>query len=160
MSVMTKTLEETFALGRELGKRLQPGDVIALSGPLGIGKTQLVHGVAESYLGPGVRVCSPSFTIINQYIVGARRIYHLDLYRLSSFEELESTGYWDTIEDPEAVILIEWLEQVERAKPLQYTQIHINFADENADLSNTSRIFSLIDEDHPDLYRRIKDLFD
>lgn len=159
MSVITKNLEETFALGRKLGKLLQPQDTIALSGPLGVGKTQLVHGIAETYLQEHVHVCSPSFTIINQYTTNHKKIYHLDLYRLNSFDELESTGYWDTIEDPDALILIEWLEQVEKAKPLQYTQIHIDFLDENADLSQTARIFTLCDRQNSELYKRIQPIF-
>ncbi|MBQ9395469.1 MAG: tRNA (adenosine(37)-N6)-threonylcarbamoyltransferase complex ATPase subunit type 1 TsaE, partial [Proteobacteria bacterium] len=112
MSVICSSLEETIAFGEKLGTLLRAGDVIALRGHLGIGKTQLVHGIANTYLDANVHVCSPSFTIINRYEGKGRTIHHLDLYRLSTLEELESTGYWDVIEDPDALILIEWLEQV------------------------------------------------
>ena len=146
MSVICKTLEETIQFGEKLGQLLQPADVIALRGHLGIGKTQLVHGIANTFLGREVHVCSPSFTIINRYEANHKVIHHLDLYRLSTLEELESTGYWDAIEDPNALILIEWLEQVDRAQPLEFVTIDIQFEDETADLSKTSRIFSLIGE--------------
>ena len=157
MGVVCKSLEETMAFGERLGALLNPGDTIALRGPLGIGKTQLVHGIASAYLGTQVHVCSPSFTIINRYEAGTRAIHHLDLYRLSSLEELESTGYWDAIEDPDALILIEWLEQVDRAQPLEFVTIDIRFEDNSGDLSKTPRIFELIGEG--ELYDRLKPAF-
>ncbi len=153
----TQTLAQTIDFGRQLGARLRPGDVIALRGNLGIGKTQLVHGIAASYLQKEVHVCSPSFTIINQYEANGRTVHHLDLYRLSTLEELESTGYWDAIEDPNALVLIEWLEQVDRAQPLDFVTIDIQFEDENDDLSHTPRLFAL--HGSGDLYDRLADLF-
>ena len=157
MSKICKSLEETIEFGKQLGALLNPGDVIALRGTLGIGKTQLVHGIANAYLQTEVNVCSPSFTIINQYKSGSRTINHLDLYRLSTLEELESTGYWDVIEDPDALILIEWLEQVDRAQPLNFVTIDIQFTDES-DLSKSPRCFDLVGEG--ELYQRIHPLFD
>ena len=157
MAVICKTLEETIQFGENLGKALRPADVIALRGHLGIGKTQLVHGIANTYLGRDIHVCSPSFTIINRYEAGGKIIHHLDLYRLSNLDELESTGYWDAIEDPNALILIEWLEQVDRAQPLEFVTIDIQFEDETADLSRTARVFSLVGEG--ELYQRLTPLF-
>lgn len=141
--VITHTLDETIQFGRQLGQCLRPGDVIALRGNLGIGKTQLVHGIAQTYLGAPVHVCSPSFTIINRYEANGRAIHHLDLYRLSTLDELESTGYWDAIEDANALILIEWLEQVDRAQPIDFVTIDINF-DDDSDLSTSPRAFDLV----------------
>lgn len=153
-----KSLSDTIEFGKKLGSLLMPGDVIALRGNLGIGKTQLVHGIAQTYLkDENVRVCSPSFTIINRYESGNRAIHHLDLYRLSNLEELESTGYWDTIEDPDALILIEWLEQVDRAQPLEFVTIDIQFEDETGDLGNTARLFKL--EGFGELYDRLNPAF-
>ena len=157
MSKICNSLAETIEFGKQLGAVLQPGDVIALRGTLGIGKTQLVHGIANAYLKTDVHVCSPSFTIINQYKSNDRIIHHLDLYRLSTLEELESTGYWDVIEDPNALILIEWLEQVDRAQPLDFVTIDIRFTDET-DLSNSPRQFDLIGSG--DLYARLKEWFE
>ncbi len=151
------SLSETIQFGEILGSHLRAGDVIALRGHLGIGKTQLVHGIARTYLGADVHVCSPSFTIINQYEANGRAIHHLDLYRLSTLEELESTGYWDIIEDPNALILIEWLEQVDRADPIDFVTIDIRFTDETGDLSASPREFMLLGQG--ELYERLKPLF-
>ena len=151
------SLSETIQFGEILGSHLRAGDVIALRGHLGIGKTQLVHGIARTYLGADVHVCSPSFTIINQYEAHGRAIHHLDLYRLSTLEELESTGYWDIIEDPNALILIEWLEQVDRADPIDFVTIDIRFTDETGDLSASPREFMLLGQG--ELYERLKPLF-
>ena len=79
-----------------------------------------------------------------------------DLYRLSTLEELESTGYWDAIEDPNALVLIEWLEQVDRAQPIEFVTIDMNFADDS-DLSTSARTFALLG--HGELYERLAPLF-
>ena len=155
--MICSSLSETIQFGETLGSHLRVGDVIALRGHLGIGKTQLVHGIAKTYLGADVHVCSPSFTIINQYEANGRAIHHLDLYRLSTLEELESTGYWDIIEDPNALILIEWLEQVDRADPIDFVTIDIRFTDETGDLSASPREFTLLGQG--ELYERLKPLF-
>jgi len=157
--VITHNLEETISFGRKLGQCLAAGDVIALRGYLGIGKTQLVRGIAQTYLrSDDVRVCSPSFTIINRYEANGRAIHHLDLYRLSTLDELESTGYWDAIEDPGALVLIEWLEQVDRAQPLEFVTIDMTFADESGDLSQAARNFDLLGQGR--LFGRLAPLFD
>lgn len=153
----TNSLEETINFGKQLGKQLRPGDVIALRGSLGIGKTQLVHGIAQSYLNAPVHVCSPSFTIINRYEANNKAIHHLDLYRLSTLDELESTGYWDAIEDPSALVLIEWLEQVDRAQPLEFVTIDMAFENENGDLGASPRLFRLLGSG--ELYNRLLPLF-
>ena len=160
-TVQTNSLEETIAFGRKLANYLQAGDVIALRGTLGIGKTQLVRGIAQTWLGTDNRVCSPSFTIINQYNSANKTIYHLDLYRLSTLEEVESTGYWDCIEDPDALVLIEWLEQVDQAKPIEFITIDIQFAGDtqDADLSSLPRVFSLDGDTSSELYQRLSKAF-
>lgn len=152
----TNSLQETIEFGKQLGACLKPGDVIALRGNLGIGKTQLVHGIAQAYLNADTHVCSPSFTIINRYDANGKSIAHLDLYRLSSLDELESTGYWDVIEDPNALVLIEWLEQVDAAQPLDFVTIDITFQNEN-DLSQSPRLFQLIGSGNT--YQRLLPLF-
>lgn len=126
-----------------------------------MGKTQLVRGIAETYLGELGHVCSPSFTIINRYEAGGKRIYHLDLYRLSTLEELESTGYWETVEDPSALVLIEWLEQVDRAEPLAFVTIDIEFESDAEDLTTMPRVFELLPtEQTSELYERLSGAFE
>ncbi|MCL2325349.1 MAG: tRNA (adenosine(37)-N6)-threonylcarbamoyltransferase complex ATPase subunit type 1 TsaE [Proteobacteria bacterium] len=160
MAIVCHSLQDTVDFGASLGRLLRAGDVIALRGPLGIGKTQLVRGIAQSYLGEGVRVCSPSFTIINRYeAVGGRVIHHLDLYRLSTLEELESTGYWDSIEDPSALVVIEWLEQVDRAQPIEFVTLCLSFLEEGGDLSLSPRCIELEFSAPSALSHRLSSLF-
>ena len=90
-----------------------------------------------------------------------RLIYHLDLYRLSTLEEVESTGYWDCIEDPNALVLIEWLEQVDRAKPIEFLTINMVFEgdDQDVELSNLPRCFSIEGDPSSELYQRLAPIF-
>jgi tRNA threonylcarbamoyladenosine biosynthesis protein TsaE len=114
MTITSNSPEETLELGRRLGERLKGGEILALSGPLGSGKTHLVKGIA---LGAGARdrtdVTSPTFVIINQY-AGRLDIYHLDAYRLDSVAEFEQLGF-DDLCYPESVVVIEWADRVESA---------------------------------------------
>ncbi len=117
-------------LGELLGSLLQSGDVVVLTGSLGAGKTQLAKGVAQ---GLGVRedVTSPTFAIINAYQGAEMPLYHVDLYRLSGFEELEDTGIFDIL--GEGVCLIEWGELFSRQLGEERLDIFIERMDEPAD---------------------------
>jgi len=101
----TATAEETLALGRELAAALRPGDVIALSGMLGAGKTTLVKGIAQG-LDVTEPVTSPTFTLIQEY-EGRLPLYHVDLYRIKEAEELEDLGLEEYFY-ARGVTLIEW----------------------------------------------------
>ena len=101
---------ETESLGEAWGRAAQPGLVIALSGDLGAGKTQLVKGLARG-LGITARVHSPTFTLVNEYRGGRLRLFHLDLYRLETPAQILSAGledYWQ----PDGVAVIEWAERM------------------------------------------------
>jgi tRNA threonylcarbamoyladenosine biosynthesis protein TsaE len=101
---------ETESLGESWGREAQHGLVIALSGDLGAGKTQLVKGIARG-LGVTSRVHSPTFTLVNEYSGGRLRLFHLDLYRLETRAQILSAGleeYWQ----PDGVAVIEWAERV------------------------------------------------
>lgn len=110
---MTKDQEETELLGKGLGKLLAPGNFVALSGQLGAGKTAFARGVARG-LDISEDITSPTFTIINQY-EGLHLLAHIDAYRLGSFEELETIGFYDYLE--KYIILLEWPEVVEPIIP-------------------------------------------
>src|SRR5882724_3401395 len=90
-SVETRSPEETIEFGRRLAAELRPGDVVALTGELGAGKTCLVKGVALG-LGIAQDVTSPTFTIIHDYRGGKLPLYHVDLYRLDSTEQAVAIG--------------------------------------------------------------------
>lgn len=102
---------DTEALGERWGREAQPGWVIALSGDLGAGKTQLVKGLARG-LGVAARVHSPTFTLVNEYAGGRLRLFHLDLYRLETPEQIHSAGLEDYLQ-PDGVAVIEWAERME-----------------------------------------------
>jgi tRNA threonylcarbamoyladenosine biosynthesis protein TsaE len=101
---------ETEALGEAWGRAAKRGLVIALSGDLGAGKTQLVKGFARG-LGITTRVHSPTFTLVNVYPGGRLALFHLDLYRLETKEQILSTGVEDYLR-PDGVTVIEWAERM------------------------------------------------
>ena len=101
---------ETEALGEAWGRKLTRGSVIALSGDLGAGKTQLVRGLARG-LGVTSRVHSPTFTLVNEYAGGRWRLFHLDLYRLETPEQIHGAGLEEFLR-PDGVAVIEWAERM------------------------------------------------
>lgn len=110
----SKSPQETMELGRRIGARLRGGEVFAICGPLGSGKTHLIKGIAA---GAGAQdresVTSPTFVIVNQY-AGRFDLYHIDAYRLNSVAEFEMLGF-DDFCYPESVVLIEWADKIEPA---------------------------------------------
>ena len=101
---------ETEALGEKLGRTVARGQVIALSGDLGAGKTQFVRGLARG-LGFAGRVHSPTFTLVNEYGGGRLKLFHLDLYRLETAEQVRSAGIEEYL-SPDGVSVIEWAERI------------------------------------------------
>jgi tRNA threonylcarbamoyladenosine biosynthesis protein TsaE len=101
---------ETEALGEKFGRTAERGLVIALSGDLGAGKTQLVKGVARG-LGVTARVHSPTFTLVNEYSGGRLKLFHLDLYRLETPAQILSAGIGEYL-SPDGVAVIEWAERI------------------------------------------------
>jgi len=101
---------ETEALGEQWGRTAQRGLVIALSGDLGAGKTQLVRGLARG-LGVTTRVHSPTFTLVNEYSGERLKLFHLDLYRLETPEQIHSAGIEEFLQ-PDGVAVIEWAERL------------------------------------------------
>jgi tRNA threonylcarbamoyladenosine biosynthesis protein TsaE len=102
--------QETLALGEAWGRAARRGDVFALSGDLGAGKTQLVKGIARG-LGTGARVHSPTFTLLNQYDGGRLALFHLDLYRLESPQQVAGAGLEPYLANPDGVSVVEWAER-------------------------------------------------
>lgn len=102
-----KKEKETVSLGKRFGRILKPGDIVALTGDLGAGKTHFASGIGEA-LGVKEYITSPTFTILCEY-EGRMPMYHFDLYRLENEEELFDTGFWEYA-DSEGVTVIEWPE--------------------------------------------------
>ena len=113
MELTTYSPEETERLGASLAKHLQPGDVIAYYGDLGAGKTAFTRGVAAG-LGVTDRVTSPTYTIVNEYLSGRMPLFHFDMYRLGSADELFDIG-WEDYLSRGGVCAVEWSEHVEEA---------------------------------------------
>ena len=113
MTVITKSPEQTELLGKKLAELLRPGDVIAYYGDLGAGKTAFTRGLAA---GLGIReaVTSPTYTIVNEYLSGRMPLFHFDMYRLSSSEELFDIG-WEDYLARGGVCAVEWSENVDDA---------------------------------------------
>ena len=110
MTVITKSPEQTELLGKKLAELLRPGDVIAYYGDLGAGKTAFTRGLAA---GLGIReaVTSPTYTIVNEYLSGRMPLFHFDMYRLSSSEELFDIG-WEDYLARGGICAVEWSEGV------------------------------------------------
>ncbi len=114
----TDSEAETRALAAHLAGRLRGGDCVALDGPLGCGKTCFVRGLAEGLGLDPAAVCSPTFVIHHEYAGGGPLLLaHLDAYRLSGPDELETIGWDDVLSDPETIVAIEWACRIEAALP-------------------------------------------
>lgn len=128
IDVVSNSPEETIELGRKVGSQLKGGEVIAVCGQLGSGKTHLIKGIAT---GAGAaeskEVTSPTFVIINEY-KGRLDIYHIDAYRLESIAEFEMLGFDDYC-NPQSVVLIEWADKIESAlEKIDYIRVELSHA--------------------------------
>ena len=113
MNFYTNSPAETEALGFALGKILKPGTVIAYCGDLGAGKTAFTRGLARG-LGCADLVTSPTYTIVNEYLSGRMPLFHFDMYRLRSSDDLFDIG-WEDYLDRGGVCAVEWSENVDDA---------------------------------------------
>ena len=113
MEYHTHSETETEAIGEALGRDIAPGAVIAFSGDLGAGKTAFTRGLARG-LGITERVTSPTFTIVNEYEGGRLPLFHFDMYRLGSADELFDIG-WEDYLGRGGVCAVEWSERVDEA---------------------------------------------
>ena len=115
--------EETFAFGEELGKNARSGQVYTLIGDLGVGKTVLTQGIAKG-LGIDEAICSPTFTIVQEYHTGRMPFYHFDVYRIGCVEEMDEIGFDDYVYG-EGLTMIEWANLIEEILPDHFWQIMI-----------------------------------
>ena len=124
MQFITHSPEETELLGQRLGETLSGGEIIAYQGGLGAGKTAFTRGLARG-LGISMRVTSPTYTIVNEYTSGRMPLFHFDMYRLHSADDLFDIGWEDYLERG-GVCAVEWSENVEEAleSPIRVTIRH------------------------------------
>ena len=113
MEFITRSPQETERLGAALAQYLLPGDVLAYTGDLGAGKTAFTRGLAAG-LGITDRVTSPTYTVVNEYLSGRLPLFHFDMYRLHSADELFDIG-WEDYLTRGGVCAVEWSENVEEA---------------------------------------------
>jgi tRNA threonylcarbamoyladenosine biosynthesis protein TsaE len=139
MIIHSESVEQTRSLGAAIAKKATPGQVYALIGALGAGKTEFVRGFALA-LNPSAHVRSPSFTLMNIYETQKFPIYHFDFYRLAKPGELVEIGFQEYI-NGNGVCLIEWADMFEKELPGEVTTI-IRFTDEG----ETKRKIEVVDE--------------
>lgn len=116
--------QETFEIGRMLAQKASAGEVYCLNGDLGTGKTVFSQGFAKG-LGIDEVISSPTFTILKEYPEGRLPLYHFDVYRIGSDDEMDEIGYYDKI-DGDGVCLIEWSELIKDILPEHYYRLEIS----------------------------------
>ena len=126
---ISESPQQTEQIAADFTKQLVGGEVIAFRGDLGMGKTCFTRGIASG-LGYNGEVTSPTFALINEYIGGRLPVYHFDMYRISSWDELYSCGYFEYTEEG-GVVVAEWSENIENALPDNTWYVEFDALDEN-----------------------------
>lgn len=138
----THSEQATIEYGEQFAKQLKPGDVVALYGDLGSGKTHFIQGVCKG-LGVHEHVASPTFTIVNEYQARGIAIYHFDFYRLTSVREIREIGF-DEYTQRGGICLIEWAEKAEDLLPRQRYDVRMESADDpntrNVSIERTAEV--------------------
>ena len=148
-SIRTQSAEETEAVGASLAKRMtENGDLplfLALYGDLGVGKTAFVRGFA-SVISPESIVRSPTFALVNEYRAKPLSLFHFDMYRIESEDDLYSIGFYDYLER-RGICLVEWSEKIPYALPEEYLKVTIEKDDPETPNSRKITIVLTGDED-------------
>lgn len=133
-TIRTGSVAETYEVGVRLGRLLRPGDILALQGDLGAGKTTLAQGVARG-LGVEGYVRSPTFTLVNEYdLPSGAHLFHIDGYRLGetmdeAMLEASTFGLEQVLDDPDAIVIIEWAERLADLLPIDRLEVAIDYVD-------------------------------
>jgi len=133
VDVTTNSANETVKFGQKIGSQLKGGEVIALVGPLGAGKTHLIKGIVAGLKAEDAasEVTSPTFVLVNEYS-GRLEVFHLDAYRLDSIAQFEQIGFDDYCH-PGSVVLIEWADKIEKALTgINYIKIELSHLGQTA----------------------------
>lgn len=123
LKIISNSCEQTEKIGREFAQKLLGTEIIALFGDLGVGKTAFSKGIC---LGLDIKnnICSPTFSIVNEYN-GRHKVYHFDMYRVKTLDDLYSTGFFDYI--GAGIFIIEWSENIEKILPQNVIKIVIEY---------------------------------
>jgi tRNA threonylcarbamoyladenosine biosynthesis protein TsaE len=130
IQIITGSANETFVFARRIGEKLREGDILALSGELGSGKTCFTAGLARGLgVSENYQITSPTFTLINEYPAKCK-LYHFDVYRLNDYSDMEDLGY-DEYFAGHGVVVIEWAEKIAQIIPEAAIFIKFEYIDEN-----------------------------
>lgn len=136
LKFVTNNTEETKQLGVRIAKKLKEHDVVAMFGSMGMGKTAFTHGLAEGLGIDPKQVSSPTFALVHEYN-GKNTLYHFDMYRIESWDDLYSTGFFDYL-DYGGILAVEWSENIENALPDNAVRIYFERGE-----SETQRIITV-----------------
>jgi tRNA threonylcarbamoyladenosine biosynthesis protein TsaE len=131
MTLISESVVDTERIAAELAGRLRGGEVIALVGELGAGKTQFVRGLVGALGGKRHAVSSPTFVLLHIYDTGRLRVHHLDAYRISGAADFEAIGFSELLDDPNAVTVVEWADRVASLLPETAIRVRISETAEN-----------------------------
>ncbi len=136
------SVSQTEKIGFNLGKVIKDGTVVAMFGELGAGKTAFTRGFAKG-MGIESDVSSPTFALVNEYIGNGRTLYHFDMYRISGWDDLYSTGYFDYL-DAGCCLIIEWSENIEAILPEDCIRVTItkteNYEERNIEITGAESL--------------------
>ena len=129
LNIISHSEEETIGLGKKLASMFKEPNLVVLSGELGAGKTVFVKGLAEGLGLKSEKVQSPTFSVVHEYR-GEKNLFHFDLYRISSTNELREIG-WDDYIEREGLVVVEWGEKAEGMLPRKYYKVDFKIMGEN-----------------------------
>lgn len=154
LDVMSHSAEQTRRLGMRMGKLLQPGDAICLSGDMGAGKTVFTSGICAGW-GSTYPATSPTFTLVHEHRRRAddQRLYHIDCYRIESHLDARSAGLDDILDVGDGVIVIEWPENIEDMLPEKYLWLELRIVDD----TRRNFFFEGIGQRFQDLIRQFRE---
>lgn len=126
ISFLSGSPKQTYKFGKAFAKLLKGGEIVALYGNLGSGKTTFIKGLAKG-LGIKTKITSPSFLICNQHqLRGEKKLYHFDLYRLKNVSELTELGLAETIQSPKNITAIEWADRAKKLLPKRAVKLEFS----------------------------------
>ncbi len=140
MKIISNSALDTEKIGKDLAKTLKGNEIIALYGDLGVGKTAFTRGIAD-YFGVKDEVSSPTFSIVNEYAADKFSLYHFDMYRIKTAEDLESTGFFEYLGNN--ILVIEWSENIEDYLPKDIIKVTIKKINSESDNNENKRIITI-----------------